>query len=254
MTHESRAWQILGENLTIRDFYSEQGATLWSFRNKVKSALNLLRPGSSILMSIRIPESGHSSDYDAKILSSKKTLRIRGYFQSYRYLTFTPQGAGCEEFPITDYAELEIERLGLDSEPWASLHVRLGDFKALGDTVGVLSPSYYADAIRLLKKNYGIQRFVVFSDEPAQAISTLKEINLGVQLENAHSRLDAHSTLSLLSRSHGSITGNSTFSYWGAAKNPTAQVVVNPWPWFKSAQAPKDFLPPNWVRLQSRFK
>lgn len=253
MKHGSMAHQLEHRHLTKVDSRSRLGPFFWSGREKVETVSNQLFGNLSLTGQLRLSEAGFDPRSNFRITSAKFPWRIRGYFQSYRYLNFTPQGLGCRPFELTFEASEESLRLGLDESFWASIHIRLGDFKLLSGSVGVLSPNYYRAAMRRVVENLGIERFVLFSDSPEEAFELIKESGMSQFVSIAANSLSPAASLGLLSRSNAAVIGNSTFSYWGAAKNPSAIEVIAPWPWFRSTPAPNELLPHHWVRLASEF-
>jgi hypothetical protein len=253
MNHGSMAYQLENKHLVKVDSRSQLGPLFWSGREKVDTVSDLLFGNLNLTGQIRLSEPGFDLRSNLKITSAKHPLRIRGYFQSFRYLNFAPQGLGCQPFDFTSEASNEFLRLGLDESSWASIHIRLGDFKLLSGSVGVLSPTYYRAAIKRVVEKLGIERFVLFSDSPEEAFDLITESGMSQFVSIASKSLSPSASLGLLSRSSASVIGNSTFSYWGAAKNPSAVEVIAPWPWFRSTPAPNELLPHHWVRLASEF-
>jgi len=253
MKHSSLVEDVVGlERFESLDRLNEMGVFRWNIENKFQTLGNVIFRNRPFFRHLRIEESGWNLETADLIRISQVPLIIRGYFQSHKFLSFTPQGPGCTPFAMTSVAEREADRLKLDESPWAWLHVRRGDFNRVRDTAGLLGAEYYKRGIEYLSKNFGIARFALFSDDAESAANLFTNIR-DVEIMHSSNQLDVASTLALMSRAQGAVIGNSTFSYWGAAKNPNAAAIISPSPWFKAGIIPKDLIPPHWVSIDADF-
>jgi hypothetical protein len=146
-----------------------------------------------------------------------RPVLVHGFRQSPRYF---PAGPGALS-PAWDAAlggalirhSLEAE-LGLDTDAGrrsaVALHVRLGDYKHLPHHLIGLK-NYYAAAVERLAPG---QRIILFSDEPAVAGRLLGPLHSEVVA--APARSDVESLYQMSRCLGGTITANSTFSWWGA--------------------------------------
>jgi hypothetical protein len=253
MNHASLAAKLVDKADEYVDRLEKIGFRKWSIENKIYSLGNILSKDRPFLGRLRLSEPGYDQHAVRTIVEAKKDLIIRGYFQSYKYLSFSPQGHNCRAFPLTSQAQIEIERLRLHESPWAWMHVRRGDFQNVRSTVGLLGPDYYRRGLEIIKRDTGIEKFVVFTDDFNTTSLLIDDIRGGLQMVHSDSSLDVASTLSLMNRADGAVLGNSTFSYWGAARNPNIKRIVTPLPWFKNAATPVDLIPPHWHRVESDF-
>ena len=176
---------------------------------------------------------------------------LHGYWQSEQYFTDIAEhirGVFCP-IPIMSAGNAAIaDRIKASSS--VSLHVRRGDYLALG-AHGVCSEAYYNAALdQIAPQSTGTPTVFVFSDDPQWAHD-----NLPLPFEKVVVDINGPETdyedLRLMSLCEHNIIANSSFSWWGAwlNKNPH-KAVAAPDPWFaaKGMQNP-DILPKNWHRI-----
>lgn len=173
-----------------------------------------------------------------------------GYFQSHRWLNQ----------PAVRY-QMQRIRLKIANEELSTflneekkfnpvlVHIRLGDYKLEKD-FGIPNHSYYENALIHIRKQSGIDRIWLFSDEPDEAISYLpKSFRYLVRVVP---NFDGKSAVTLEAMRHAKhyVIANSSLSWWGAnlsySGNPT---IISPTPWFKSKPEPREIIPSNWVRF-----
>lgn len=241
----------LGLEVQNCDRFTQNGEIFWRAENALLTILHKISGLEKISKSVRVLETGYSRETPDLISQAATPLRIRGYFQSFRYLGFEPQGSGCERLPLELATEFSLDWLS-DSTPWTSIHVRLGDYLSLKSSVGVLSTDYYERAMKIVKKRNPTGRYLVFSDEPAHAYKLLK-FGREEKVSFVPSNLPANESMILMSHAQNMILGNSTFSYWAAATNPNAKLVLVPEPWHANLPTPNELCPPNWLRVDSGF-
>jgi hypothetical protein len=178
-----------------------------------------------------------------------------GYFQSYRW-------------PGLDYVASELESLSLKKpsselvnfidevgeKETVMIHVRLGDYKKQ-DNFGILGPDYYESALKDLMHSRGFEKILLFSNEPAVAISYIPEKFHDLIYVVPDFLGSAAETLEAMRYAKSYVIGNSTLSWWGARISYTVGArVIAPQPWFKSAVEPADLIPPGWMRIAGFHK
>lgn len=193
---------------------------------------------------------------NAAVLTARDGTYLHGYFQSEDYFL------DCEaqiraDLTITA-APSEENRLWLDritADPCAvSLHVRRGDYAGSirGQAVhGTCDAAYYARATMALREKLGIEpRFYIFSDDPDWARNNLKLGAETVVLDH-NPPSAAVEDMRLMGACRHHIIANSSFSWWGAWRNPSAtKVVVAPQQWFLDpALVNPDICPKGWLRV-----
>jgi hypothetical protein len=244
---DSSALQLVTEETV--DSYQRMGGHLWLAREKVLSLAHGVLRRERVGASLRVTREGYSPALVEEIRNAKEPLRIRGYFQALQYLDFTPQGLGC--------ARIQVEvRNGVQGQmaagkSWSSVHVRLGDFRDTGSTLG---SRYYENAIQLLLEHGAPKDFVLFSDEPASAMKLIDSLKAArwIKVSHAPDNVSPLQTLRLMSEARASIIANSTLSWWGAATNPEAELIVAPKLWGVEMTSPIGLIPDHWKTLENQ--
>ena len=192
-----------------------------------------------------------SFDYDERFASIARPVRLRGYFQSYRYFTNVDVRtlfALGEPNPRLAVIESAV------GPQWIGLHVRRGDYLNPSTAAyhGVCSDEYFARGLELLQSQQAEQLPVVmFTDQPdavSERVHALTEFVLGPDA-STHESVD----LWAMSHASGLVMSNSSFSWWAAFLGERAdRAVVAPQPWFKAlSTAANDLLLPHWRRLDA---
>lgn len=172
-----------------------------------------------------------------------KDVRIKGFFQSYRYFHF---------------CEMEIRNLFLQagsSYDAVSIHVRRTDFLVHKHNV-TMPNSYFAQAINYFR-NKGHHTFCVFSDDIDWCAENLPKLTDAVLIMQRDG--DAFSQLQQMARCRHNIITNSMYSWWAAYLNPHRdKTVVAPGYsyWFHPDYAfldTSELMPPEWVQLPILF-
>lgn len=188
-------------------------------------------------------------------LENSRNFRIFGYFQSWKHLPFVPQGENCKRLPLkvgSDRFNLLVLEAEVDRP--ITVHVRRGDYANLQTSIGLLSLNYYRLALEKAIELSGTKKVWIFSDDKQAALELLEPLGDSCELISIDTS-DISDEEALVLMSHGvvNVIGNSTFSYFAAATNPTALGVLYPSPWFLSAPMPEELCPPNWLPVDSDF-
>jgi hypothetical protein len=231
------------------DFVREK----WPIR-KLAAAANRL------LAALGFPSQGHlyeseSLGFDAA-LNTTQSKRIFGYFQSWKHLPFEPQGMACRRLELRFESERfkKLVTSAVTDRP-ITVHVRRGDYANLGKTIGLLSLDYYRLALERASALVGHSRVWIFSDDQRAALELLAPLKgLYDFVDIDASNVSDEEALVLMSHGSLNIIGNSTFSYFAAATNPTAIGVLYPEPWFLNSPVPEQLCPPNWIPVDSYFE
>lgn len=171
---------------------------------------------------------------------------VDGFRQSHRYFPsalLKPEWDRALGGPILRQ-ELERE-LGLETEAGrrsaVALHVRLGDYKGLPHHQIPLA-KYYAEALKLVRPG---QRLIIFSDEPHLCRGVFAGLQ-ALPVEYASARADVEALYQMSRCLGGTITANSTFSWWGAwfAHEGGAAWATFPDSWNRRAIVTPDLFPP----------
>jgi hypothetical protein len=144
---------------------------------------------------------------------SGANILIDGFRQSHLYFPSKPLCPDWDNALGGTILRYELEReLGLETEAGRSsavaLHIRLGDYKNLPHHQIPLA-QYYAEAVKKVAPG---QRIIIFSDEP----HLCKVIFKAFPVTFAKARADVESLYQMSRCLGGTITANSSFSWWGA--------------------------------------
>lgn len=181
-------------------------------------------------------------------LPAENSFIIDGFFQSEKYFLdsrnkilnlFSPSKE-IEKIIKDKYSHL------LEKETIA-LHVRRGDYLKFPDHHPVQNIEYYKNGISFIKEKKEIENILVFSDDIEWCKKNLQFENF-IFIENEKDYIE----LFLMSRCSNNIISNSSFSWWGAWLNNSAEkVVVAPKKWFEKKINHKttDIIPENWIIL-----
>jgi hypothetical protein len=190
--------------------------------------------------------------YDPKIFQFSRSMKIFGYFQSWKYFEFC-LSKNQANIQLVDPSEiyLDKQKLIIDS-PTIAVHVRRGDYGPLSNSFGLLDESYYVKAVDYIFSEYGAHKIWVFSDE-------INDVKLKFQNEIwkdalfTNFNLNPMETIFLMAEASSRVISNSSFSYWSALLSRSNDRNVAPSPWFRSLEGPKDLLPPEWKTLGSTW-
>lgn len=176
-------------------------------------------------------------------LFPEENTRYIGYFQSERF--FEDQGDYVRWLcrPALHVRELMSKYDGLFDVNTCSIHVRRGNYVELAHIHTPQDIDYYNRAMEYLSP-YGIERFLVFSDD----IAWCKENFIGekfVFIEDID-----YVCLFLQAKCTHHIIANSSFSWWGSylSTNPSNRTVA-PAKWFANGTDDTDIVTWRWTKL-----
>ena len=194
--------------------------------------------------------------YDARIEHVRAPIYLDGYWQSERYfsairaqllqeLTLNSDWGGGNEDMFG-----QILAVGTDA---VSLHVRRGDYVTNAHTAsyhGVCSLEYYRAALAYVAERVATPHFFIFSDDHDWVRENL-QTGFPTTFVSINSADNGIYDMMLMKSCRHHIIANSSFSWWGAWLNASAEkIVVAPQQWFKEADKnTSDLIPSVWVRL-----
>lgn len=187
--------------------------------------------------------------YDFEFKSKRKNEIAIGYFQTFMVTDVVKEmkhqlfiGVGEEEY-------LKFKLLAKVERPLL-VHVRLGDYKG-EETFGILSSTYYWEAIKYARSREKFGSIWLFSDDPEEAIDVIPaDFHVSTRIIETR-QFDSAVTLRIMSLCSGFIIANSSFSWWAAMlSEPENPIVVAPIPWFTGLPEPKNLIPPTWKRFE----
>jgi hypothetical protein len=135
----------------------------------------------------------------------------------------------------------------LRSQVTVSLHVRRGDYVHLASTQCVAT-DYHARAIQHFRNRNSKIRFCVFSDD----INWCRNQFVGSDFlfcDLPASHTDPLHDLRLMAACHHHVMVNSSYSWWGAWLNPSADKVVVAPPMWMSGLPSTSLLLPDWITI-----
>lgn len=195
--------------------------------------------------------------FEPRVLDLPDGTYLRGVFQSERYFAnqevVLRRDLAFAEPPDAASRAVLAEIAGSLA---VSLHVRRGDYVSdpkITSVHGALAPDYYRRAAELVAvRTGGEPRFFVFSDDPAWVARNL-ELGFPMHVVDHNGADRASNDLRLMAACRHHIVANSSFSWWGAWLNPSAdKIVVAPRPWFRDpALDDSTIVPERWIRLST---
>jgi hypothetical protein len=195
-----------------------------------------------------------SFDFDPAVLELPDGTYLDGYWQSERYFDDIADAIRRDATPRTS-PTLQDQRVGSAisaASAAVSVHVRRGDYvslKAAADFHGTCSANYYRAALTAIASHVRDPHFFVFSDDLEWARRNIEPPGPVVHVDH-NGPATAFQDLRLMSSCDHHIIANSSFSWWGAWLNASAdKIVVAPKVWFADARPTPALLPRSWIRL-----
>jgi len=222
---------------------------------KIAAQLSLRIPnGGSNTFLERIAYISKAVGFDAALQNLPAGTFVRGYFQTHAYVEQLQHQGLWPKLELREPSEWfqELEHEIQITRP-GSLHLRRGDYVGLGDKYGLLSPAYYRDAIQSIPGAERPRKWLIFSDDAAEAAKLADECQDLIKSEVVvpPEGTDPTESLVLMSLCSANIIANSTFSYWAALLNEKSSTTIGPKPWYRNMQDPEGLIPDAWGRIQS---
>lgn len=181
---------------------------------------------------------------------------ISGYFQDSTFAVILKKQGFFDNFIFSDKSKrMEDLFSEIYQENSTLMHLRFGDYRQAGETLGNLSQSYYKNAITGYSQ-IANNPIYVLSDEPEVARVFLKEFgDSDIRIVPRSTEISTFDYLRIFGAANRIILANSTFSWWGAFLAQNVETVLAPRPWYKneSSQAPilDSFYPSDFSTLKS---
>jgi len=183
-----------------------------------------------------------------EISRDKKNLYLLGYFQTYKYASEKTVKSIMDQFSVPEHLLGNHKEIFQRENPLV-VHIRLTDYES-EPKFGVLSESYYEEAITLMVSKYGFKHISVFSDDIEKAKKLIPERYYGLCRWMCGESEPAVVTLEKMRWGSGYVIGNSSFSWWGAFLSHTKNApTVAPKPWFADMAEPNELIPDYWIRV-----
>jgi Glycosyl transferase family 11 len=193
--------------------------------------------------------------YNEKIILVKSGIRLRGYFQSWKYFRDIDRDVLRQMLKLknpSNWYMVESE-VAKELNP-VMLHIRRGDYYKVANEFGILSGDYFRKCIEALPIELSSREVWVFSDDPNEAEIIMSRISTKkYRIVRPPVGTDPAESMILMSKGSANIISNSTFSWWSAMLNGNQGPVLAPTPWFLGLDEPKDLIPPEWIRIESEW-
>jgi hypothetical protein len=192
--------------------------------------------------------------YDPILKELKPGITIRGYFQTWRFVS---ELIANESFTleVTDPSPwLEMMKQRSAAENPIMVHVRRGDYANLIDDFGLLSCEYYQNALDALSDPTKTEQVWIFSDDINLAKKLLSSVTdkeliwIDPPMESS-----AAESMMLMATARKLVIANSTFSWWAAMLGNRNKMVIAPAKWFKGRSDPEDLIPTGWITVESHW-
>lgn len=201
-------------------------------------------------------ETGFTYNPDLLLLiKDNKNVQLRGYFQSYKYF---------QDNFLTIYKMLQFEKqkenvLKKACQSDISIHFRVGDYLTLPKIYYIMTYEYYKTSLEHIIQNSKSKISHVIYVFELEDITKVLEIVIkltkdfpDIWFRQVDHDLKDWEQMLLMSCCRHNIIANSTFSWWGAYLNQTAdKIVCYPENWFKPevSNDTKCLCPEDWVKI-----
>lgn len=195
-------------------------------------------------------EPSHDYYVDFFNLPDNTYLDGDGHWQSYRYFEKIESIIRKDitlKNPLPESGNELAQKINQSNS--VSVHIRRADYLAPKNLklIGLCTPEYYKDAIKLINQKVKNPQFFVFSDD----LEWSKTLPFGVNTTYVDSSLGLkdYEEFMVMSKCKHNILANSTFSWWaGWLNNNPNKIIVAPKNWFISRDT-SDLIPTSWKQI-----
>lgn len=202
----------------------------------------------------RVKKTEYIASYNFKYLPEVYNISgdcyYEGYWQSFLfYKDIRKELIDVFEFPKeNDYNK--IIRMDIESHTSVGIHVRRGNYVGDRTLGGICDLNYYKRAINAILEKRRNYVFFIFSNDIAWCSDNILPLLDGYRVEfvSGNRGRDNFFDMYLMTKCKNLIIANSSFSWWGAFLNLSANMVIAPKIW-NSYWDPKDveIHDPQWV-------
>lgn len=193
--------------------------------------------------------------HDTGISNLTPPIYLYGYWQSEKYFARETESlVNAFSFRLPQNERFFRFSNSIQNSESIAVHIRRGDYitdKRSERIFNILSPDFYKSAVKLFQARKNNCKFFIFSDD----IGWVKQ-NCFFPSNSTFVEFDdsvsASVDMYLFSKCKHAIISNSTFSWWGAWLNRSAEkIVVAPKLWFSpgSRLSCVDLIPASWIRI-----
>ena len=193
--------------------------------------------------------------FDPDVFSRKGNTYFDGFWQTEKYFKDIGDELRKEISlikPLSEYSQIVSEEIKATNA--VSLHVRRADLvfdPEMNAFHGICSLDYYKKAVAYVTDQITSPHFFIFSDDYEWAVENFKFLQHPYTcIKNGADK--NYEDITLMSKCKHHIIANSSFSWWGAWLNPSAEkIVIAPKRWFANAPKAdiKDLIPDNWIKI-----
>jgi len=198
-----------------------------------------------------------SFKFDKSVFEKRDKYYLIGYWQNEKYFDSIRDILLDDltlKVPLSNKS-LDVSKL-ISSSNSVGLHIRRYQGNIKNSTLskhqnihGILSLSYYKNAIELMTKKLEKPHFFIFSDDHEWVLE-----NFPFQVPHTfvfhNSDKKNYEDLALLSYCKHQIIANSSFSWWAAWLNRNSnKIVIAPKNWFAAKYSNSEIVPPDWIKI-----
>lgn len=237
-------------------------STYWNTLLKGLMPMTVLPTPTQVVRFMQLPV---YKEYDFKYarLQLKPSMKLVGYFQSYKYFNDVQTQIYEKIWLNEQQAHIRNSSPKLTGITIA-MHFRIGDYANISDAHPILPLEYYRKALKHVLtqvQGEGIN-VLIFGEaqDNATVANHLRELKADpafsarCQFHKVSDTLEDWKQMLLMSVCDNNIIANSTFSWWGAYLNQNpGKVVCYPSTWFGPAlqqHDTRDLFPAEWVKIQ----
>lgn len=200
-----------------------------------------------------------TSGYDSELLRGRNYRFFKGHFNCMNHIERVEKRIGISlKNEITLKVESELFKTLLkelsDRRPLI-IQVRRGDYLHKQHQLGLLSKTYFMEAIIDLAGAARDKEILILTDSPSQVLGLMSELSMiGYDASFLSEKVSVPETLMLMSQGSGYAISNSSFGWWGAFLASHTSTVIYPKPWFINSNIePRNLIPkkPNWREKES---
>lgn len=168
----------------------------------------------------RVDEGGEIQAYNPEIWNIKDFTKLQGHLQTEKYIINNKQNIQ-KWFVLKKQNKDLLDHIGLDNNTCV-IHLRGDDYKT---NPAYLPKKYYDDAIKHMLDVNPKMKFVVVTDDPAEALRYFPEFPV-----YSNAPID---DFYILNQARYLIIASSTFSWWATWLNDNCRFVIAPKYWFR---------------------
>ena len=187
--------------------------------------------------------------FDKNKLYEACDMYYEGYWQHYSYFDEYKEIIRNEykfQGSLSETAEL-IKNCIINNNS-VSMHIRRGDYLKEKDYIGICDVEYYRSAIEYINRHSPNAHYFIFSNDMEWCKEFITPLLSRYTCVDCHTKDDSYKDMWLMSLCKKMILANSSFSWWGAYLNTSADVIIAPKVWTNNPNTyPRQL--PNWILL-----